>query len=216
MALVLPPVTDEGQWGYRGSISYSPDGTNRTGMKVFPPSLTSPLLRVKTVAEAVPGKWKSPPEHWFLAGNLNLVHGENWRDARQWKVPLNYDSLYWLDPIAFPYRVGFDAVDWLPVLEVKIYEWTGSLEEDPDLAEIQAQVELLGDAIGVLSQGLIDQNSALASLSQQVGAIGTGTGTPSTTNTSAIALLPNLQQATIDSLDASTNTLTPLIGGTFI
>ena len=163
MPLIQPPVTDEGSWGYRGSINYSPDGTARTGMKVFPPSLTSPLLRVRTVAGEVPGKWKKPPDHWYLAGNLNLVHG-TFRDARVYKVPLNYDSIFWVEPIAYPYQVGFDAVDWLPVLDVKIYEWTGELltqTQPPDLSAIEDELAALGLGIEAIARNQALQNQAI-------------------------------------------------------
>ena len=141
MIRVQAPVTDEAKWGFRGAINYAPDGTNRTGLKILPASISAPLIRIKTIAAEVPGKYKRPPEHWFLAGNLTIVHG-TWRDVRVIKIPLNCDSYYPLEPIATPYQIGFDAVDWLPSLTVEFYEWISEIQT-LDFVAIDLKLEQL-------------------------------------------------------------------------
>ena len=145
MIRVQAPVTDGAKWGFRGSVNYSPDGTNRTGLKILPASFTAPLVRIKTIAAEVPGKYKRPPEHWFLAGNLTIVHG-TWRDARSFRVPLNANSVFPIEPIATPYQIGFDAVDWLPNLTVEIYEWIGAYQTD-DLSQLTTVIQTINNDI---------------------------------------------------------------------
>ena len=91
MIRVEAPITDPSKWAFRGAIDYVPEGTNRTGLKILPASFTAPLVRIKTIANEVPGQYKRPPEHWFLAGNLTILHGA-YRDVRTVKIPLNADS----------------------------------------------------------------------------------------------------------------------------
>lgn len=144
MWIVSPPVTTDDRWSFRGSLNYAPNGTARTGLREFTPSFITPLLRIKTIANAIPNKYKKPPDHWFLAGNLTILYG-SFRDARTFKVPLNADSVYPLEPIATPFRIGFDAVDWLPDLEVQIYEWTDPLIDPVQSAidDLRAQIDLI-------------------------------------------------------------------------
>lgn len=214
MALILPPVTDEGRWEFRGSIDYSPNGTNQTGLRVFPPSLTRPLVRLQTIADEVPGQWKRPPDHWYLAGNLSLLHGE-FRDGETYKVPLNADSVHWLNPIAYPFRVGFDAVNWLPVLKVKLYEWAEPILEDDTLEAILDRVNFLQEGITLLGQNQIQQNEAIAALSEQIAAVGSlegGSGFSLGGTTDPVSLISQIRGQVQQSLGSSNTGLTQLFG----
>ena len=153
--LASPPLTDEGRWGYRGSINYAPDGTAKKGLKILPPSFTSPLIRLKTISNAIPGKAIRPPEHWFLAGNLTILYG-TWRDARTMQVSLNTDSIYPLEPVTIPFRLGFDAVDWLLSLEVQFYEWREPINT------LESQIQALSNKLDTLdfSITLVDSTSS--------------------------------------------------------
>lgn len=165
---ISPPITadlltDESNWAFRAKLSYSPNGTNQTGLRLFPPSLQVPFIRLVTVAAEVPGKYKRPPDHWFLAGNLTIAHGPA-RDGETYKVPLNAPSYFPLSPVALPYQVGFDAVNWLPSLEVTLYEWSGELltqTQPPDLSAIEDELAALGLGIEAIARNQALQNQAI-------------------------------------------------------
>jgi len=145
MIRVDPPITDPSKWAFRGAIDYQPDGTNRTGLKILPASFATPFVRIKTIAEEVPGRYKKPPEHWFLSGNLTIVYG-TFRDLRSVRIPLNADSVYSVEPIVSPFQLGFDAVDWLPSLTVEFYEWISAITII-DLTSIKTLLDPIEDAI---------------------------------------------------------------------